>query len=77
MKTGHIRDVGYTLAFAAERNGHRYIGVILGETNSSRRFQTAQALPDWADSQPPTAAAMPGPGHLPAWSSSTCPPVQR
>ncbi|MEU4332849.1 hypothetical protein [Nonomuraea dietziae] len=25
VMTGHIRDAGYTLAFAAERDGHRQI----------------------------------------------------
>ncbi|GAA2408290.1 D-alanyl-D-alanine carboxypeptidase family protein [Nonomuraea africana] len=48
LKTGFTRAAGYTLAFAADRDGRRLVGVILGETSSSRRFQTAQALLDWA-----------------------------
>lgn len=48
VKTGFTRAAGYTLSFAGERDGNRVIGVILGETDSGRRFQTAQALLDWA-----------------------------
>ncbi|MFG1947147.1 D-alanyl-D-alanine carboxypeptidase family protein [Nonomuraea sp. NPDC048826] len=50
VKTGFTRAAGYTLAFAAERGGSRLVGVLLGETSSSRRFQTAEALLDWAGS---------------------------
>ena len=35
------------LTFAADREGHRLIGVILGEDVSSRRFSTAESLLDW------------------------------
>lgn len=48
VKTGYTRAAGYTLAFAAERDGDRLVGVILGASDSGRRFQTAQALLDWA-----------------------------
>lgn len=48
LKTGYTRAAGYTLAFAADGDGRRLVGVILGETSSSRRFETAQALLDWA-----------------------------
>lgn len=48
VKTGFTRAAGYTLAFGAERGGSRLIGVLLGETSSARRFQTAEALIDWA-----------------------------
>jgi serine-type D-Ala-D-Ala carboxypeptidase (penicillin-binding protein 5/6) len=48
VKTGYTRAAGYTLAFAAERDGSRLVGVLLGEASSSSRFQTAQALLDWA-----------------------------
>jgi D-alanyl-D-alanine carboxypeptidase (penicillin-binding protein 5/6) len=48
VKTGYTRAAGYTLAFAAEHDGSRLIGVLLGETDSGRRFDTAQALLDWA-----------------------------
>nr|WP_049569124.1 serine hydrolase [Nonomuraea sp. SBT364] len=48
VKTGFTRAAGYTLAFAAERDGRLLVGVILGESDSGRRFDTAQALLDWA-----------------------------
>jgi D-alanyl-D-alanine carboxypeptidase (penicillin-binding protein 5/6) len=48
LKTGYTRAAGYNLAFAADQHGHRLIGVILGETMSSRRFSTAEALLNWA-----------------------------
>lgn len=48
MKTGYTRAAGYSLTFAADRNGHQLVGVILGETVSSRRFETAGKLLDWA-----------------------------
>lgn len=48
LKTGYTRAAGYCLTFAADRDGHRLIGVILGERLSGRRFHTARALLDWA-----------------------------
>ncbi|WP_433501171.1 D-alanyl-D-alanine carboxypeptidase family protein [Sphaerimonospora sp. CA-214678] len=48
LKTGFTRAAGHCLTFAADRDGHRLIGVILGERQSNRRFQTARALLDWA-----------------------------
>ncbi|WP_231618773.1 D-alanyl-D-alanine carboxypeptidase family protein [Nonomuraea sp. SBT364] len=48
VKTGYTRAAGYTLAFGAERDGDRLVGVILGATDSGSRFDTAQALLDWA-----------------------------
>ncbi|MFE0150234.1 D-alanyl-D-alanine carboxypeptidase family protein [Nonomuraea sp. NPDC059007] len=48
LKTGYTRAAGYTLSFAADREGRQLAGVILGETSSTRRFQTAQRLLDWA-----------------------------
>src|SRR5690606_23640307 len=48
VKTGYTRAAGFTLAFAAERGDSTLVGVLLGETSSSRRFQTAGALLDWA-----------------------------
>ncbi|MEV5411900.1 D-alanyl-D-alanine carboxypeptidase family protein [Thermopolyspora sp. NPDC052614] len=54
VKTGYTRAAGYTLAFAADRDGTRLIGVILGETDSGRRFDTAEALLDWAAARPRT-----------------------
>lgn len=48
LKTGFTRAAGYNLSFAAESHGRRLVGVILGESVSSRRFETARALLDWA-----------------------------
>jgi D-alanyl-D-alanine carboxypeptidase (penicillin-binding protein 5/6) len=48
VKTGFTQAAGYCLSFAAERDGNRYVGVILGESASARRFETAGALLDWA-----------------------------
>jgi D-alanyl-D-alanine carboxypeptidase (penicillin-binding protein 5/6) len=55
VKTGYTRAAGYTLAFAADRGDSRVVGVILGESNSARRFQTASALLDWAAERPAAA----------------------
>ncbi|GAA4558576.1 serine hydrolase [Planotetraspora kaengkrachanensis] len=52
VKTGFTRAAGYCLTFAADRQGHRLIGVILGEDVSSRRFSTAESLLDWAADNP-------------------------
>ncbi|WP_230882382.1 D-alanyl-D-alanine carboxypeptidase family protein [Planomonospora sp. ID91781] len=49
VKTGYTGAAGYCLAFAADRDGHRLVGVLLGETRSKRRFQTAGRLLDWAE----------------------------
>ena len=51
LKTGYTSAAGYCLSFAADRDGHRIIGVILGESNADRRFQTATRLLDWASEQ--------------------------
>ncbi|GGL13754.1 D-alanyl-D-alanine carboxypeptidase [Sphaerisporangium melleum] len=47
VKTGFTNAAGFCLTFAADREGHRLIGVILGEDVSSRRFSTAESLLDW------------------------------
>lgn len=49
VKTGYTRAAGFCLTFAADRDGHRLIGVILGEQQSGRRFQSARALLNWAE----------------------------
>ena len=48
VKTGSTNAAGFCLAFAADRNGHRLIGIILGEGVASRRWATAERLLDWA-----------------------------
>ncbi|MFG3436825.1 D-alanyl-D-alanine carboxypeptidase family protein [Nonomuraea sp. NPDC047897] len=47
LKTGFTRAAGFSLAFAGERAGRLLVGVLLGESVSSRRFDTARALLDW------------------------------
>ncbi|MER7506025.1 D-alanyl-D-alanine carboxypeptidase family protein [Nonomuraea pusilla] len=51
LKTGFTRAAGFSLAFAGERDGRRLVGVLLGETVSSRRFTTAEALLSWGASR--------------------------
>ncbi|MFF4992412.1 D-alanyl-D-alanine carboxypeptidase family protein [Streptosporangium saharense] len=51
VKTGYTRAAGYCLTFAADRDGHRFVGVLLGDAKSERRFQTANRLLDWAGEQ--------------------------
>ncbi|MEU4407372.1 serine hydrolase [Streptosporangium sp. NPDC023963] len=53
LKTGYTSAAGYCLSFAADRDGHRLVGVILGESNADRRFQSATRLLDWASEQTP------------------------
>ncbi|MEU6428804.1 D-alanyl-D-alanine carboxypeptidase family protein [Microbispora sp. NPDC046973] len=48
VKTGSTNAAGFCLAFAADRDGHRLIGIILGEDVASRRWDTAETLLDWA-----------------------------
>lgn len=47
VKTGFTQAAGFCLAFAGERDGRRLVGVLLGESVSSRRFSTAEALLNW------------------------------
>ncbi|MEV4111307.1 D-alanyl-D-alanine carboxypeptidase family protein [Nonomuraea sp. NPDC049695] len=51
VKTGFTRAAGYTLAFAGEQDGHTLVGVLLGESDSSRRFDTAEALLSWGEAR--------------------------
>ncbi|MEU7911272.1 D-alanyl-D-alanine carboxypeptidase family protein [Microbispora bryophytorum] len=48
VKTGSTNAAGFCLAFAADRDGHRLIGIILGENVANRRWDTAETLLDWA-----------------------------
>ncbi|MCK2216877.1 D-alanyl-D-alanine carboxypeptidase [Actinomadura sp. ATCC 31491] len=47
LKTGFTRAAGYCLAFAGQEDGRTLVGVILGESVSSRRFSTAEDLLEW------------------------------
>lgn len=51
LKTGFTRAAGYCLAFASERDGRPLVGVLLGESSSSRRFGTAEELLTWGAAQ--------------------------
>ncbi len=51
IKTGYTRAAGYCLSFAADRDGHRLIGVLLGDPRPERRFRTAERLLEWASAQ--------------------------
>ncbi|TMR96156.1 D-alanyl-D-alanine carboxypeptidase family protein [Nonomuraea basaltis] len=51
LKTGFTRAAGFCLAFAGERDGRRLVGVLLGESVSSRRFTTAGALLSWGSAR--------------------------
>lgn len=44
MKTGFICDSGYNVVASANRNGHKLIAVVLGETTVVGRFQRAANL---------------------------------
>jgi D-alanyl-D-alanine carboxypeptidase (penicillin-binding protein 5/6) len=49
IKTGHTNAAGYSLVFAAQRNGRTLIGLVLNSTttDSNRRFKDAAAILDW------------------------------
>jgi D-alanyl-D-alanine carboxypeptidase (penicillin-binding protein 5/6) len=51
LKTGFTRAAGFCLAFAGEQDGRRLVGVLLGESDSSRRFATAEELLTWGASR--------------------------
>lgn len=49
IKTGHTDAAGYSLVFAAKRDGRTLIGLLLNSTttNSNRRFTDAAKVLDW------------------------------
>lgn len=49
IKTGHTNASGYSLVFAATRNGRTLLGLVLHSTatDSNRRFKDAAAMLDW------------------------------
>jgi D-alanyl-D-alanine carboxypeptidase (penicillin-binding protein 5/6) len=49
VKTGYTRKAGHCLLFAADRNGRRVVGVLLGDRDE-RRFTTAERLLEHAES---------------------------
>ncbi|GAA1259441.1 hypothetical protein GCM10009677_08060 [Sphaerisporangium rubeum] len=46
VKTGYTKAAGHCLMFAAERDGHVLVGVLLGDTGEKARFRTARRLLD-------------------------------
>ncbi|MBX6383853.1 MAG: D-alanyl-D-alanine carboxypeptidase [Microbispora sp.] len=48
LKTGFTNQAGYCLSFSAVRNGHTYVGVLLGERSDKARLASARKLLDWA-----------------------------
>ncbi|MGI5486467.1 D-alanyl-D-alanine carboxypeptidase family protein [Microtetraspora malaysiensis] len=59
LKTGYTNAAGFCLTFAAVRDEHTYVGVILGETSEARRLATARKLLDWAAGEPESGGAVP------------------
>ncbi|MEW9534330.1 D-alanyl-D-alanine carboxypeptidase family protein [Microbispora sp. NPDC049125] len=47
LKTGYTRQAGYCLSFVAVREGHTFVGVLLGERGDAARFATARKLLEW------------------------------
>jgi D-alanyl-D-alanine carboxypeptidase (penicillin-binding protein 5/6) len=52
IKTGHTDAAGWCLVFAAEHNGHRLIGTILGSPSEAQRNNDVTAMLDWGFSLP-------------------------
>ncbi len=47
IKTGHTVEAGWCLMFAATRDGHHLLGVVLHDDTSLSRFSDAKTLLDW------------------------------
>lgn len=73
VKTGSTAEAGECLVFAATRNGHVLIGVVLQEAfndqGAADRFADARALLDWGFNQISTVSTV----HQAGSSSSTAP----
>jgi D-alanyl-D-alanine carboxypeptidase (penicillin-binding protein 5/6) len=52
VKTGFTYAAGYCLVFAAKRNGHELLGVVMHSTGEAQRNQDATSLLNWAFSLP-------------------------
>lgn len=52
IKTGTTPEAGACLVFAAERNGHTLIGVVLDSTTDAGRFTDAETLLNWGFTLP-------------------------
>jgi D-alanyl-D-alanine carboxypeptidase (penicillin-binding protein 5/6) len=56
IKTGHTDAAGWCLVFAAEHDGHRLIGTVLGSPSETQRDNDVTALLDWGFSMPVVAS---------------------
>jgi len=56
IKTGHTNAAGYSLVFAARRDGRTLIGLLLNatSTDANRRFKDAAKMLDWGFGTKPT-----------------------
>jgi serine-type D-Ala-D-Ala carboxypeptidase (penicillin-binding protein 5/6) len=52
VKTGHTFAAGYCLVFAATRNGHHLLGVVLNSPNQDQRDKDATTLLNWGFALP-------------------------
>lgn len=52
VKTGHTFAAGYCLVFAATRNGHNLLGVILNSPNEDQRNKDVTAVLNWGFALP-------------------------
>jgi D-alanyl-D-alanine carboxypeptidase (penicillin-binding protein 5/6) len=52
VKTGHTFAAGYCLVFAATRNGHNLLGVVLNSPTQDQRDKDATALLNWGFALP-------------------------
>lgn len=52
VKTGYTFAAGYCLVFAATRNGHRLLGVVLNSTSEAQRNKDATTLLSWGFALP-------------------------
>jgi D-alanyl-D-alanine carboxypeptidase (penicillin-binding protein 5/6) len=52
IKTGTTPEAGECLVFAAKRNGHTLIGVVLHSSTDASRFKEAQEMLNWGFSLP-------------------------
>ncbi len=52
IKTGHTDAAGWCLVFAATRNGHHLVGVVLNSPTDSQRFQDSATLLNWGFALP-------------------------
>ncbi|CAM4018001.1 D-alanyl-D-alanine carboxypeptidase family protein [Alkalicoccus chagannorensis] len=47
LKTGHTEAAGFTFTGTAERDGQRFISVVMGADSESHRFQETESVMEW------------------------------